>query len=109
MEVRSWVGKIPWRREWQPTTVFLPGESHGQRSLVGYRPWGCKESDMAERLTLTQVSTGSLGWALFRSDRCPYEKRKSGHRHAQRDDHVRMEKDVHHKAEKRGLRRNQLS
>ena len=35
------VGKIPWRRAWQPTPVFLPGESHGQRSLVGYSPWGC--------------------------------------------------------------------
>ena len=37
------LGKIPWRREWLPTPVFLPGESHGQRSLVGYSPWGCKE------------------------------------------------------------------
>ena len=36
----SQVGKIPWRREWQPTPVFLPGESHGQRSLAGYSPWG---------------------------------------------------------------------
>ena len=35
----SWVGKIPWRRKWQPTPVFLPGESHGQRSLAGYSPW----------------------------------------------------------------------
>ena len=35
-----WVGKIPWRRKWQPTPVFLPGESHGQRSLAGYSPWG---------------------------------------------------------------------
>jgi len=43
-----WVGKIPWRRAWQPTPVFLHGESHGQRSLVGYRPWGCKELDMTE-------------------------------------------------------------
>ena len=34
----SWVGKIPWRRKWQPTPVFLPGESHGQRSLAGYSP-----------------------------------------------------------------------
>ena len=34
-----WVGKIPWRRAWQPTPVFLPGESHGQRSLTGCRPW----------------------------------------------------------------------
>ena len=39
-------GKIPWRRKWQPTPVFLPGKSHGQRSLVGSGPWGCKESDM---------------------------------------------------------------
>ena len=37
-----WVGKIPWRRAWQPSPVFLPGESHGQRSLVGYSPWGRK-------------------------------------------------------------------
>ena len=43
-----WVGKIPWRRKWQPTPVFLPGESHGQRSLVGYSPWGNKESDMTK-------------------------------------------------------------
>ena len=40
-----WAGKIPWRRKWQPTPVFLPGESHGQRSLVGCSPWGCKEMD----------------------------------------------------------------
>ena len=38
-----WVRKTPWRRKWQPTPVFLPGKSHGQRSLVGYRPWGRKE------------------------------------------------------------------
>ena len=42
------VGKIPWSRAWQPTPVFLPGDSHGQRSLAGYSPWGCKESDTAE-------------------------------------------------------------
>ena len=36
------VGKIPWRRKWQPTLVFLPGKSHGWRSLAGYRPWGHK-------------------------------------------------------------------
>ena len=40
--------KIPWRRAWQPTPVSLPGESHGQRSLVGYSPWGHKESDRTE-------------------------------------------------------------
>ena len=44
----SWVRKIPWRRKWQPIPVFLPGESHGQRSLTGYSPWGRKESDTTE-------------------------------------------------------------
>ena len=43
-----WVRKIPWRRVWQPTLVFLPGESHGQRSLTGYSPLGCKESDTSD-------------------------------------------------------------
>ena len=43
-----WVGKIPWRRAWQPTPVFLPGEPHGQRSLVGYRPRGQTELDSTE-------------------------------------------------------------
>ena len=46
-----WVRKTPWRREWQPTPVFLPAESHGQRSPVGYSLWGHKESDMTEPLT----------------------------------------------------------
>ena len=45
-----WVGKIPWRRKWHPTPVLLPGKSHGRRSLVGYSPWGRKESDTTERL-----------------------------------------------------------
>ena len=43
-----WVGKIPWKREWQPPPVFLPEESHRQRSLEGCSPWGCKESDVTE-------------------------------------------------------------
>ena len=43
-----WVGKILQGRAWQLTPVFLPGEAHGQRSLVGYSPWGCKESDTTE-------------------------------------------------------------
>ena len=37
-----WVGKSHWRRKWQPTPIFLPGKFHGQRSLAGYSPWGCK-------------------------------------------------------------------
>ena len=44
-----WVETIPWRRKWQPTPAFLPGKSHGQRSLEGYSPWGCKELDMTEQ------------------------------------------------------------
>ena len=43
-----WVGKIPRRREWLSTPVFLLGEFHGQRNLVGYSPWGLTESDMTE-------------------------------------------------------------
>ena len=54
-----WVGEIPWRRKWQSTPVLLPGKSHGQRSLVGYSPWGHKESDTTERLYLTWVIVGS--------------------------------------------------
>ena len=42
------VGKIPWRRKWQPTPVFLPGKSYGQRSLAGYSPWSHNELDMTE-------------------------------------------------------------
>ena len=54
--VRSQVGKIPWRRIWQPTPVFLPGKLHGQRSLVGYSLWGHKESDTTEQLTLSLLT-----------------------------------------------------
>ena len=45
-----WVGKIPWRREWQSAPVFLPGESLGQRNLVGCSSWDHKESDMTEQV-----------------------------------------------------------
>ena len=55
----SWIMKISSRREQQPTPIFLPEEFHGQRSLMGYTPWGCKESDMIERITL------SLSWQLL--------------------------------------------
>ena len=52
----TWVQSLgqedPWRRKWEPTPVFLPGEFHGQRSLEGYIPRGCKESDTTERLNI---------------------------------------------------------
>ena len=53
-----WVGKIPWRREWQPTLVFLLGEPQEQRSLIGYiySPWGGKESNTTEQLSITHIS-----------------------------------------------------
>ena len=47
-EFDPWVGKISWRRAWQPTPIFLPRESHGRRSLAGYRPWDPTESDTTE-------------------------------------------------------------
>ena len=47
-EFDPWVEKIPWNRKWEPTPMFLPEESHGQRSLAGYGPWGHKESDTTE-------------------------------------------------------------
>ena len=52
-----WVGKILWSGKWQPTTVFSSAEFHGQRSLVGYSPWGGKESDMTEWLSTQAKST----------------------------------------------------
>ena len=48
LRLDPWLEKIPWRREWQSTPVFLPGKSHGQRSLAGNSPWGHKESDVTE-------------------------------------------------------------
>ena len=58
------VGKIPWRRAWQRTPVFLPGESHGQRSLAGHSSWGHKESDTTE-----PVST-CASFLIERTDIC---------------------------------------
>ena len=49
------VRKIPWRRKWQPTPVLLPGKSQGQRILIGYSPWGHKESDTTERLHFSDM------------------------------------------------------
>ena len=64
-----WVGKVPWRRKWQPTPVFLPGESHGRRSLAGYRPWDHKESDTTVWLCITtphpHLSSKKAGWKAF--------------------------------------------
>ena len=67
-----WMGKIPWRREWERTPVFLPREFHGQRSLESYSPWGRKRLDMTEQHPLslnqqfsTRLHTG-ITWADFK-------------------------------------------
>ena len=65
---KSWVGKIPWRRKWQSTPILLPGKSHGQRSLVGYSPWGRKELDVTERLHFTSLQASTLH--EHRNSRC---------------------------------------
>ena len=51
MGSNPWVRKISWSRKLQPTQVFFPGKFHGQRNLAGYSTWGCKESDMTEKLS----------------------------------------------------------
>ena len=56
-----WVGKIPWRRKWQPIPGVRLGKSHGPRSLVGYSLWGHKESDTTERLYFISLHFSSLG------------------------------------------------
>ena len=68
-----WVRKICWRKAWQPTPVFLPGEAHGQRNLAGYRVW--QESDVTEWLSTAQYcwltpSKGSVGFLCIVSWNC---------------------------------------
>ena len=55
-----WVRKIPWRRNWQPSPVFLPGKFQGQNSLVGYSPWDHKELDTTELLSMHAVSGDNI-------------------------------------------------
>ena len=70
-----WVGKIPWRRAWQPTPVFLPGESYAQRSLMDYSPWGLKESDISmhtrKKCVSQQLRSHSGAGTVFDSQLCP--------------------------------------
>ena len=62
-ELEPWVEKTPWRRAWQPTPVFLPGKSHEQRVLVGYSPWGCKESDTTEQLSTASTNAHTFSYS----------------------------------------------
>ena len=56
-DIDPWVRKVLWRRKWQPTSVFLPGKSHEQRSLEGYSLWGCNESGMTKHIHTTSMIT----------------------------------------------------
>ena len=67
------VGKIPWRRQWQHTPVFLPGKSHEQRSLVGYSPRGCKESDTTEHTCINAINRRDHKSQLRKGVCFPYE------------------------------------
>ena len=60
MQIRSLGGKIPWSSKWQPTPVLLPGKSCGKKSLVGYSPWGHKESNTTEQLNMHTCSHNSV-------------------------------------------------
>ena len=70
----SWVRKIPWRKEWLPTLVFLPGASHEQRSLVSYSPWDDKESDTTEQLTLAQWKTREMLTLICKTEKINQRK-----------------------------------
>ena len=68
-EVGSVPGKMPWRRKWQPTPVFLPGKFHGQKSLAGCSPWDHKESDIAGQLSMhMHTSAPTVECRLYLTD-----------------------------------------
>ena len=68
--MNPWVGKIPWRRQWLPTLVFLPGKSDGQRRLVGCSPWGRKSRTRLKRLTLHfHFENFGKAWSLLSPDK----------------------------------------
>ena len=83
-----WLRKIPWRRKWQPTLVFLPGKSHGRRNWMGYSPWSCKTVSCDQQLVNKKVSItiifyrgenrGSERW-LSLCTKCHYETELSLH------------------------------
>ena len=75
LEFDPWVRRIHWGRAWQPTPLFLPGESHGQRSLAGYSPWGRKESDMTEATWHARVAVKAqspIHWTARGVPSAPY-------------------------------------
>ena len=63
----QYLGRFPWKRKWQPTSVFLPGEFHGQKCLVDYSPWGCKQLDTTEHACIHSYFKycGSLMYIIY--------------------------------------------
>ena len=76
--VQSWVRKISWRRQWQSTSVFLPGKSHGWRSPVGYSPWGHKESDTTEQLYFTSLHESETSLSTLHEFIHPHNSSRAG-------------------------------
>ena len=73
------VGKIPWRRKWQPTSVFLPGEFHGQRSLVGCSPWGSSQTRLSHWMCM-HLSWYNYKWKILELNHRDKNEKDSKHR-----------------------------
>ena len=73
MQFNSWAGNIPCWREWQPTPVFLPGKSHGQRTLEGYSAWGRKESNITEHLSTSKHIYNYTHTSIEQRDKLIYQ------------------------------------
>ena len=85
------VRKIPWRRKWQPAPLFLPGESHGQWSLVGYSPWGHRESNVTEQpITHTHTHTHTHAYTHAHAHTCRHT-----HMHAHMHTHAHIDMHTH--------------
>ena len=65
IQVRSLGGEDPWRRKWQPTPIFLPAKTNGQRTVVGYRSWGCQEFNITEQLS-PNMRNVLIDWILWK-------------------------------------------
>ena len=87
-QVQSRGRKDPLRREWQPTPVFLPGECHGQRSLAGYSPWDCKESDMQKYIKYFKSCNQNTSQKIL----FPPQKRNTKHESRNENGNIAIQK-----------------
>ena len=65
-----WIGRIPWSRKWQPTPLFFPGESQGQRSLEDYNPWSHKELDVTKRVSTHGMRSRWISLPMLTGQQC---------------------------------------